>query len=420
MVLKVCDSFFNKKRRFEPITPGRVKMFVCGPTVYDHLHLGHARTLVAYDVMARYLTARGYQVFFIINVTDIDDKIFEKAKEEGTHYTSLVEKYVREAKGDLDALGVSTVTAFPRASEYLDELIKQVQGLLHKGYAYVSEGNIYFDTARFSEFGKLSHQSKLELKLKRLDIDPAKRSQEDFVLWRSRDVEEPTWPSPFGRGRPGWHIEDTAITVSNFGPQYDIHGGAEELIYPHHEAEIAQAEALTGVKPFVRYWLHTGLLYVDGRKMSKSLGNYLTVKESVKRYGADALRLYIASHHYRRPVNFHEAGLKKAKASLRIIEGAFQRLEDLRDQGVDNEQSWVLQRVNKYARGFCVAMDDDFNTPIALKNLVLIARTLNGLSDYALRKTYSANILETFRSLTSIIGVPSTRSVKVPLKIACK
>ncbi|MBI2184489.1 MAG: cysteine--tRNA ligase [Thaumarchaeota archaeon] len=420
MALKVFDSLFNKKRRLEPLVPKQIKMFVCGPTVYDHLHLGHARTLISYDIMARYLTARGYNVVFIVNITDIDDKIFERAKEEGMHHLELVEKYVNECKSDLSALGINTVTAFPRASEYMEELIRQVQGLLDKRYAYVSEGNIYYDTSRFADFGKLSHQTRLELKLKRLDSDPAKKNQADFVLWRSRDIEEPTWLSPFGRGRPGWHIEDTAITISNFGSQYDIHGGAEELIYPHHEAEIAQAEALTGVSPFVKYWLHTGLLYVDGRKMSKSLGNYVTVKEALKRYGSDTIRLYVASHHYRRPVNFHEEGLKKAKLGLQILEEAFQRLEDVSGEGVGRGKPLVPKFVDKYSRAFCRAMDDDFNTPAALKALTSMAKTVGKMSDYSLRNSDPSSVMEAFRVLASILGVPTQRSLRIPLKVACK
>lgn len=391
-------------------------MFVCGPTVYDYMHLGHARTYLPYDIMARYLASKGYRVRFIVNITDIDDKVFERAEQEGVPHDLLSGRYVRAFQEDMRQLGIDSVTDFPRASGHIEEVIRQVRGLLERGYAYPSDGNVYFDTSKVQDYGKLSHQTKVELKLKRLDLDPAKRNQEDFVLWGTKDVKEPTWPSPFGRGRPGWHIEDTAISISVFGPQYDIHGGAEELIYPHHEAEIAQAESYTGVKPFVKHWLHTGLLFVDGRKMSKSFGNYITVKESLARYGSDVLRIEFASHRYRDAVDFGEGELKAAERKVQLLQNALHRLEDASSSSYSGENRILTNALGKLERGFSRALDDDFDTPTAVRNLVSFAGLVNRSTDSQLRKGMQPTILPSFFSLASIIGILRRSTPKIALE----
>ncbi|MEM3678009.1 MAG: cysteine--tRNA ligase, partial [Candidatus Bathyarchaeia archaeon] len=289
--IRVYDSMARMVREFKPLRGNRVYMFVCGPTVYDLSHVGHARTYVAYDIMAKYLRLRGYSVFYLMNITDVDDKIIRRSRELGVDPFELAEDMTEEFHRDMRALKVDSVNLYARASEHIDEIIEQVRGLLDKGYAYRLDGDVYYDISRFPDYGRLSGRRPEELVRHRVDPRPGKRSPGDFALWKAEKPGEPSWDSPWGRGRPGWHIEDTAITHTYFGASYDIHGGALELIFPHHEAEIAQMEALTGVKPMVNYWIHTGLLTIGGRKMSKSLRNFVTIREALSRHSPEALRV---------------------------------------------------------------------------------------------------------------------------------
>jgi len=403
LALHVYNTLTEKAEIFKTVDMNKVKIFVCGPTVYDFIHLGHARTYIFYDVVARYLKYLGYKIQFIINITDIEDKIFARAYNEGKDYREITEKYTKLFYQDLKRLRVDTVTLFAPASKYISEIIEQIQVLLDKGYAYKAGGNIFYDTSKFPKYGSLSHQSRIDLMLRRLDIDPKKKDQTDFILWRKAD-EEPSWPSKFGKGRPGWHIEDTAISITHFGARYDIHGGASELIFPHHEAEIAQAMAYTGENQFVNYWVHTGLLTIDGMKMSKSLGNYVTVRETLRKYSANALRLSFLSVKYKNNMNFTDKTLTKSDNFLRMLRDitkiSTQKKKEKLSYSGDNTliDDWC-DLTSKFRK----AMDDDFNTPKAiniLKELTLsIHQEVKPDSSMKLRKTASEKLLDPIKIL---------------------
>jgi cysteinyl-tRNA synthetase len=337
-------------------------MFVCGPTVQSFIHVGNARTHILYDVLARYLTSLGARVDFLMNVTDVDDRVTEAAKNEGRSAIETADKYTQAFFEDMRALNVRSVTSFERVSKYIQVMIDQITILLDNGYAYLADGVVYFDTSKFPDYGKLSHQSKSELSLRPLELTPNKRNLLDFALWRPVILEEGRWDSPWGRGSPGWHIEDTAVTMTGFGPQYDIHGGAYELIYPHHEAEIAQGESLTGMRPLVRYWVHTGLLNLSGRKMSKSAGNTFLVRELLKEYSPDELRHYLLSWHYRDDVEFSLSRLKRATGEYSRAAKKARRLKA--PASVAGEPS--PEEVRKRLSPFYAAMDDDIDTPRAI------------------------------------------------------
>jgi cysteinyl-tRNA synthetase len=359
------NTMSQKKEPLKVVPGETLRMFVCGPTVQSYIHVGNARTHVFYDVLARYLTSLGARVDFLMNITDVDDRITEAAKEEGAKPTELADKYAQAFFEDMRALKVKSVTNFERVSKYVQVMIDQISILLQNGYAYLADGVVYFDTSKFPDYGNLSHQSKSELSLRPLELTPSKKNLLDFALWRPVILDEGKWDSPWGRGSPGWHIEDTAVTQTTFGPQYDIHGGAYELIYPHHEAEIAQGESLTGMKPLVRYWVHTGLLNLSGRKMSKSAGNTFLVRELLQEYSADELRYYLLSWHYRDDVEFSLPGLKRAsKAYAR----AARRARRLRELGrVKGEDEPSPEEVRRRLSPFYSAMDDDIDTPRAIR-----------------------------------------------------
>ncbi len=375
MTLRLHDTLSGRKKDFEPIRKGEVKMFVCGPTVYDHVHMGHARTFIFYDVLARYLQNHGFTVTFVINLTDIDEKIFNRANREGKPHEEISKHYAEEFRQTLKFLNVNTVSKLESASDYLEGAILQVKAILENDGAYVVDGDVYFDTSKFPDYGKLSHQSPLELKLRRIEPSPEKRNQTDFLLWKKFE-EDPYWESPFGRGRPGWHIEDTAIAISNLGQQYDIHGGGIELVFPHHEAEIAQAEVLTGKRPYVRYWVHTGLLKVRGRKMSKSIGNYILIKDILEIYGANAIRLFSLSTHYRQEVDFNVRALKKAAKDAELISKAWATLQR-KSLGSKN----FVRTFNAFEKTFYRSMNDDVNTSKAIKSVLSVAKMINAEPD---------------------------------------
>ena len=327
-------------------------MFVCGPTVQSPMHLGHARTYIFYDALARYLGHLGYDVTFLMNITDIDETITEAAGNENANPLDFAGQMSSLFLKDLRRLKVNTVTRFEPVSKHVGEMIAQVQSLLDKGYAYRAGGWVYFDTSRFRGWGRLSHQSKRDLSLRPLELSPAKKALTDFGLWRPEELVKGRWLSPFGLGSPGWHIQDTAVTLPILGPRYDIHVGAYELIYPHHEAEIAQAESLTGVHPLVRYWVHTGLLNMEGHKMSKSLGNVVTTDEALKAYSADELRFYFLSVHYRKEMDLSKLGA--ALRRLREMRSAARRFA--RSEGEGEHALGPFER----------ALNDDFDSPRAM------------------------------------------------------
>ncbi len=361
--------FNSKSQEKEPykVVPGEtVRMFVCGPTVQSFIHVGNARTYVFYDMLARYLTHLGLRVTFLVNITDIDDRITEAAMEGRTTTSKIVEKYTAAFFQDLRNLDVKSVTSFERVSKYTSVMIDQISVLLKNGYAYLADGVIYFDTSKYPYYGELSHQSKDGLSLRPLELTPNKRNLLDFSLWRPIILEEGKWDSPWGRGSPGWHIEDTAVTLTNFGPQYDIHGGAYELIYPHHEAELAQGESLTGIRPLVRFWVHTGLLNVSGRKMSKSVGNTALVREILREYKAEALRYYLLSWHYRDDVEFTFAGLTRASKAYARLVSKTRGLKASAKKAASKEEPRP-EEVRELLSPFYAAMDDDLDTPKAMK-----------------------------------------------------
>jgi len=381
-VLRIYNTMTRKVEEFKPLRGNRVYMYVCGPTVYDYSHIGHARTYMAYDVLAKYLREKGYSVFYLMNITDVDDKIIRRARERGVNPIDLAREYERYFMEDMEVLGIQSVNLYARASEYIDEIVDLIKVLMDKGFAYETETGVYFDTSRFKDYGKLSHRRPEELSVHRIEPDPTKRNPQDFALWKKRDRDEIGWDSPWGYGRPGWHIEDTAIILTHFGPQIDIHGGAIELTFPHHEAEIAQAEAATGKKPFVRYWCHTGLLTVGGEKMSKSLGNYILVRDIVKEHDPEALRLMFLLSHYRSPIDFKWRSLESSESSLNSLYNMVERLRAVEtDEELSEEERRLEEYCENFKRKFYGYLDDDLDTPRAMAELFKLTSAINKFLD---------------------------------------
>ena len=351
MVLKVFNTLTRKKETFKPIETKKVTLFVCGPTVYDFSHLGHLRTYLAFDIIANYLRFRGYDVFYLMNITDIDDKIIKKAKEEKIDPLKLAKHFEKEFYDDLKQIGIfNNINYFAKASEHIPEIINQIEILIEKKYAYRVDNDIYFDIEKFPDYGKLSNQKLDELKTIRIKPDKRKKNTQDFSLWKNK-TNEKVWPSPWGDGRPGWHIEDTAITLKHLGTNYCIHGGAIELAFPHHEAEIAQAESVTGIKPLAKYWMHTGLLMIKEQKMSKSLKNYVSIKDILDKYDSSTLKLFFASSHYRSPIDFkpkecHEFVFKTYKDNYQF--GT--RIEPLKIHTAFINNKWIKNFMNNMIR----------------------------------------------------------------------
>jgi len=403
-MLEIYDSLSRRKEPFKS-SNGIVKMFVCGPTVYDYVHLGHARTYVAFDIIARYLKFLGFNLQYVMNITDVADKITDRAKEVGRDPIELAREYERAFIEDMIALRITNVQSYMRASEHVPQVISQVSGLIERGVAYETNTGVYFEVNKFPRFGNLSGLNREELSLRRLELCSSKKNPEDFSIWRKND-SAPGWNSPWGYGRPGWHVEDTAISMSILGDTYDIHGGASELIFPHHDAEIAQAEALTGKYPFVRFWLHTGLLNLEGRKMSKSLGNVIRIRDALKKYSAEDLRFYFASYHYRAPIVLSELHLKNAIAKRRMITKKFTTFSNL--NAVDGSNNVKLLKIVKNAEVvFRKHLDNDFDTPGAL---TVIAKFGEDLSRFTKRrekvnlesKRMAQNV---FQNMTNVLGI---------------
>jgi len=413
--LKVYNTITGEEEEFKPIHGNRVNMFVCGPTVYDLTHIGHARTYIAYDIIARYLRYKGYSLFYLMNITDVDDKIINRSKERNLNPVDLAQQYTVEFYKDMASLRINSVNLFAKASEYVPEIIEQVNTLLEKGYAYVVDEDVYYDISKFPEYGRLSRQKPDELKKHRIEPDPRKRNPNDFSLWKSQKLGELAWDSPWGKGRPGWHIEDTAITYTHFGPRYDIHGGAVELVFPHHEAEIAQAEAATGEKPLVKYWVHTGILNVKGQKMSKSLGNFITIKDALQRYEPNVLRLFFASSHYRSPIDFSEENLRSSKELLDRLYATYDKVQTLLARSQDAatfHESQFARIVSQHKEKFIEAMDDDFNTPAAIAVLASLTKEVEKYVPLGFDEKTLRHILETLKEIGSIIGIFEGREVK--------
>ncbi len=418
MVLKIYNTMTRKKEEFKPLTNNRVYLFVCGPTVYDYSHLGHARTYVSYDVIARWLRHRGYSLLFLMNITDIDDKIIKRAEEKKVDPIKLAREYEKYFYEDMNALGIDTVNIYARATEHIPEIISQIRRLVDKGYAYETDTGIYFDIGKFPGYGKLSHQKPEELRKHRVEPDPTKKNPQDFSLWKKHKPGEPSWDSPWGRGRPGWHVEDTAIAERYLGQQYDIHGGAVDLIFPHHEAEIAQMESLSGKKPMVKYWIHTGFLLVRGEKMAKSLGNFVTIREALKKWPPETLRFFLVSTHYRSPVDYSEEKIEQAQKSLETLYNALNTFEGLKEAERDNllkKEKEMLEEAVKAEKKFSEAMDDDFNTPLALSALFELARKMNLFSSKAeeVNPVVKRRVTEVMRRLGSVLGILKRKPLEI-------
>jgi cysteinyl-tRNA synthetase len=366
-MLKIYNTLNNRKEVFEPITPGQVQMYVCGMTVYDYCHIGHARVLVVFDVVYRYLKHLGYQVTYVRNITDIEDKIINRAIENGEAYDQLTERFIRAMHEDSDALGVLRPDVEPRATEAVDEMLKMIEVLEHKGFAYQADnGDVYFAVAKFASYGQLSGKKVSELRAgERVEVDMGKRDPLDFVLWKTAKPGEPSWPSKFGDGRPGWHIECSAMSRSLFGNHFDIHGGGQDLQFPHHENEIAQSECCNDEK-FVNYWMHNGFVRVNEEKMSKSLGNFFILRDVLDSYRAEEIRYFIVSSHYRSPLNYSEEQLDNARSALQRLYAAL----------LDTKPA-ALPQNNDYQKRFEEALDDDFNTANAVAVLFDLVREIN-------------------------------------------
>jgi cysteinyl-tRNA synthetase len=374
MAIALYNTLTRRVEPLEPMTPGVVRMFVCGPTVYDLAHVGHAKTYTQFDFLARYLRARGLEVTYAQNITDVDDKIIRRASESGREPRDLAAEFEDAYQHDMAALGNTSVDVYARAHDHIDEIVSQVQALVDRGHAYQLEDGWYFDLSTFPGYGKLSGRTEVAEgdSLARIDENDAKRNRGDFALWKARKPGEPFWETPLGPGRPGWHIEDTAITEALFGPQYDLHGGAVDLIFPHHEAEIAQMEAASGKEPLVRHWVHTGLLRVDGAKMSKSSGNFLTVRDALAASDYRTLRYAFLSQHYRSSMELSATVLEQARSARRRVENFARQV----DQSVD-ESPDALDAVDATWATIVERLDDDLDTPAALAALFEYIREQN-------------------------------------------
>jgi cysteinyl-tRNA synthetase len=384
MALRVYNTMTQKKEEFIPLQQGRIGMYACGVTVYDLCHIGHARSAVVFDVIYRYLQYKGYEVTYVRNFTDVDDKIIKRAQEEGVGTEEIAARYIKEFYADMGALGMLPPTIEPKATEHIPEMIALVQRLIEKGHAYQVERDVYYAVESFPDYGKLSKRSLDEMQAgARVEVDARKKNPLDFALWKAAKPGEPSWASPWGQGRPGWHIECSAMSQKYLGDTLDIHGGGKDLIFPHHENEIAQVEGATG-KTFARFWLHNGFVNIDKEKMSKSLGNFLTIKEILKGYHPEVVRLFLLSRHYRSPIDFSPQGMEEAHQNLERfyqtlagIDEALQKTAGKQKGKSAPEETAALKKAEAFAQRLEEAMDDDFNTTAALAPLFELSRDLN-------------------------------------------
>jgi cysteinyl-tRNA synthetase len=404
--LQVYNSLTHKKQLFAFPPGSTLKFFVCGPTVYDYVHLGHARTFIAFDIINRYLELSGYHIRYLMNITDVADRLVERAEKANRDPLELAREYERAFLEDMKALGITNVERYERASDYIPQIMAQINGLISRGVAYQTETGVYFEVNKFPNFGQLSGLRKEELGLRRLELCSSKLNTEDFSLWRRHDSGL-RWNSPWGDGRPGWHVEDTAISITHFGETYDMHGGASELIFPHHEAEIAQAEALTGKSPFVKFWLHTGLLTTKGRKMSKSLGNVIRLRDALAEYTAAELRYYFASSHYREQVNISDSSLKRASNRLKYIQRNFNEFLNVESRTGVGKKTNLPVLIHRAEVEFRKHMDNDFDTPEALAVLTKLSEKLSRREKWKLDHRSKASAERAFRSMADVFGILS-------------
>ena len=407
--MQVYNTLTNRKEEFVPIEPGKVKMYVCGPTVYNFFHIGNARPFVVFDTLRRYFKFRGYEVKFVQNFTDVDDKIINRAKEEGITAPEVSEKYIKEYFNDAEALNVLKADVHPKVSEHIPEIIAFVQTLIDKGYAYEADGDVYYSTRKFADYGKLSGQNIDDLESgARIAIGEVKEDPLDFALWKARKEEsEIAWESPWGMGRPGWHIECSTMAKKHLGDTIDIHGGGQDLTFPHHENEIAQSEACNGV-PFAHYWMHNGYINVDGKKMSKSLNNFFTVRDIRENYSGDVIRFFLLSGHYRSPINFSDVLMEQSKQGYERIATAIETLEFLKTNGSDEamaDEAAKIASLDKHREKFIEVMDDDLNTADGIAAIFELVSEINLDVKDGASKSFAEEALRRIKELTDVLGL---------------
>ena len=408
-MLKIYNTLTGEKEPFKPLVPNVVRMYVCGVTVYDYCHIGHARSALVFDVVRRYLEYSGYRVDFAKNFTDVDDKIIKRANEQGVSCDAVTAKFIQAYHEDMGRLGVRPASIEPKATEHMAEIVRLTETLIAKGLAYQVDGDVYFEVAKYGDYGRLSKRKMDDLQAgARVDVDERKRHPMDFALWKSAKSGEPAWPSPWGQGRPGWHIECSAMSIRHLGETFDIHGGGMDLIFPHHENEIAQSCGATG-KEFARYWMHNGFVQINQEKMSKSLGNFFTIREIFEKsewpedITGEMLRYFLLATQYRGPLDFSDHAINEAKQTLNGFYDLFKRLKEKSESSAaDKDLSGVLKRCRV---AFCEAMDDDFNTPVALAELQRMKSDVNKLLSQGLSMEARNSAREEFRSLGYVLGL---------------
>ena len=411
--MQLFNTLTRKKEEFVPMEPGKVRMYVCGPTVYNLIHIGNARPMIIFDTIRRYMEYKGYEVNYVSNFTDVDDKIIKKAQEEGVSSAEISERYIKECVQDMTGMNVKPATTHPRATQEIDGMIDMISTLIDKGYAYAAaDGTVYFRVKKFDEYGKLSHKNLDDLQsgFRALQVSGEEQKEDplDFVLWKPKKEGEPFWTSPWCDGRPGWHIECSVMSKKYLGDEIDIHAGGEDLIFPHHENEIAQSECANG-KTFARYWMHNAFLNIDNHKMSKSLGNFRTVREIAKEYDLQVLRLFMLSAHYRSPLNFSADLMESSKSALERIREAASRLKDRCEAGagipLSDAEEKLLDEAAEYTKRFEEAMDDDFNTADAVSVIFELVRFSNANTDEGSSAAFAQALLDQLQMLSDVCGL---------------
>ena len=417
--MKIYNTLTRKKEEFVPVHPGKVGMYVCGPTVYNFIHIGNARPMIVFDTVRRYFEYKGYDVNYVSNFTDVDDKIINKAREEGVSAMEIAERYIKECQKDMEGLNIKPATHQPRATEEIDGMIRMIQTLIEKGHAYEVNGTVYFKTRSFEEYGKLSKKNIDDLEAGHREIkvtgEEGKEDSLDFVLWKPKKEGEISWDSPWGKGRPGWHIECSEMSKKYIGDTIDIHAGGEDLIFPHHENEIAQSEACND-ETFANYWMHNGFLNIDNKKMSKSAGNFFTVREIGEKYPLQVIRFFMLSAHYRTPLNFSDTLVESAKTGLERIVTAVDLCRDFAEKDkaekISEKEKKSLEEIQKLVRKFEDAMEDDFNTADAVSAIFEIVRVSNStVKDSG--SAYAKEVLKTMESLCGVLGIETKRQQEI-------
>ena len=407
--MKLYNTLTKQKEEFVPVHEGKVGMYVCGPTVYNYIHIGNARPMIVFDTVRRYFEYKGYDVNYVSNFTDVDDKIIKKANEEGVAASEISERFIAECKKDMEGLNIEPATHNPKATEEIDGMIAMISTLIEKGYAYEKNGTVYFRTRKFKNYGQLSKKNLDDMRAGiRIAVSDEKEDAMDFVLWKPKKEGEPAWVSPWGEGRPGWHIECSEMSKKYIGDTIDIHAGGEDLVFPHHENEIAQSECCNGV-PFAKYWMHNAFLNIDNRKMSKSLGNFRTVRQIGEQYDLQVLRFFMLNAHYRSPLNFSADLMEAAKNSLERILEAAGKLSDRKDNGaaenITEEELALLKEAEGFVTKFEAAMDDDFNTADALAAIFELVKFANTNVDENSSKEFAGGLYEELFKLSDVLGL---------------